>query len=75
MAAAKMPMMPPAASVFGKGGSEPPEPESEVPEDFEAFAVEAFPDLEGDMVRLRALKDAINACMRAKNASAYEDEE
>ena len=69
MASAKLPS---AASVFGMGGDEPPEPAADVPEDFEAYAVEAFPDLEGDPVRLRALKDAIHACMRAGEAGEYE---
>jgi hypothetical protein len=62
MASAKMP---PAASVFGTGGAEPPAPEADIPEDFELHAIEAFPDLEGDPVRLAALKSAIHACMKS----------
>lgn len=75
MAAAKMPM-PMARSVFGAGADEAPDAEAEdteIPEDFEAYAIEAFPDLEGDPVRLKALKDAIHACMRAKSAGEYEE--
>lgn len=72
MATAKLPM-PPAASVFGKGGSEPPEPEADVPEDFEAYAIEAFPDLEADPARIAALKHAIEACVRAKESGEYEE--
>lgn len=66
MAAAKMPL---ASSIFGKGGSTPPEPgtepdmDDEVPEDFEAYAVEAFPELEGKPDKLAALKKAIHACV------------
>lgn len=75
MAAAKMPM-PMAASVFGKGGAMPPGPEAgesaDLPEDFEAFAIEAFPDLEADPARLVALKHAIEACVKAKRAGKYE---
>jgi hypothetical protein len=72
MAAAKMPS---AASVFGLGGAEPPESEAEtdVPEDFEAYAIEAFPDLESDPARIAALKHAIEACVRAKNAGKYSE--
>lgn len=75
MAAAKMPL---ASSVFGKGGSAPPEPgtdEPEIPEDFEAYAVEAFPELEGDSVRLAALKNAIRACVGASKAGSYDEDE
>jgi len=59
----------------GRGGDKPPlarsserdeepteEEHDDLPPGFEAAAVEAFPDLEGDRDRLAALKRAIAAC-------------
>ncbi len=36
--------------------------DDELPPDFETAAIEAFPELEGDTDRLKALKRAIHAC-------------
>lgn len=77
MAAAKAPAL---AVVFGgkaKGGSMPPEADAEpeddgeIAEDFEAYAVEAFPDMEGSPDRMMALKRAIRACVKADKAGGY----
>jgi len=61
----------------GKGGHSPPsrgsdehdddesteeDHDDDLPPGFEAAATEAFPDLEGDSERLKALKRAIAAC-------------
>ncbi len=65
------------ASMFGKApvgkpagaGSDPMASESEyksegsgVPPDFEDYAATAFPDLEGDAARMKALYQAVKAC-------------
>lgn len=57
----------PLSAIFGKakGGAEPPEAdpeESGLPEDFEDYALTAFPELEGDDARLQALYNAMKAC-------------
>lgn len=66
--AAKSPM----AALFGKKakGSANTEPDAEPDmdegedgmEDFEAFAVEAFPELKGNSKRLNALWEAVRCC-------------
>ncbi|MEI9950805.1 MAG: hypothetical protein WDO74_17950 [Pseudomonadota bacterium] len=66
----------------GKGASKPPlrgsddhedesaeEDHDDLPPGFEAAAIEAFPDLDGDHDRLLALKRAISAC-----TGSYDDE-
>lgn len=72
MAAAKMdPMGDLGAILGGKGGAKaPPLPmgdeETEAPEvtpAFETAAVEAFPEMEGDVERIAALKRAIHECL------------
>jgi hypothetical protein len=41
--------------------------------DFEAAAVDAFPELEGKPERIAALKQAIKACVEADEAGEYEE--
>lgn len=63
-----------------KGGKKPPvgagmdddmaeaddhEEEAELPPDFESYALEAFPELEGDTARTTALWKAVQACVKA----------
>lgn len=60
---------PALALVFGKakGGSTPPEAESDedetVPADFEDYAVQAFPEVEDNHERLRALYRMVKSCV------------
>jgi hypothetical protein len=69
---------PDLAAVFGsaKGGKKPPAADAEtpaddsVPPDFEAAALEAFPDM--GPAELSALKRAIEACVAAKDEGEYD---
>lgn len=58
----------PLSAVFGSasGGdkslSEAEPDAAAIPEDFEDYALTAFPELEGDQARLEALYNAMKAC-------------
>ncbi len=54
------------------GGSDPM---NEPPDEFESFAVKAWPDMAGDPERIMAAKEAIKVCLESDEAGEYGESE